>query len=80
MANGQHKNTINKIQGNIALPQPRHPITASSGYPNTDQVQENDFESNLMEMIEVFKEKISTSLKETQENTIEQMKEMKKTV
>jgi hypothetical protein len=33
-----------------------------------------------MEMIEVFKEKISTSLKETQENTIEQVKEMNKTV
>ena len=33
-----------------------------------------------MEMIEVFKEKISTSLKETQENTIEQVEDMNKIV
>ena len=32
-------------------------ISASPGYPNTAEAQENYFKANLMKMIEDFKEK-----------------------
>ena len=49
-------------------PEPGYPATASPGYSNIAEVQENDFKSNLLKMIEAFKEEISKSLKEIQEN------------
>jgi len=56
---------------------PRHtyPTTAASpGYANTTKTQENDPKSNLIKMIEAFKEEMNKSLKETQKNTIKQIR------
>ena len=50
MAKGQHKNTINKSQGNMAPSEP-----ASPGYLNTAEAQEDDPKSNLVKTVEVFK-------------------------
>jgi hypothetical protein len=35
MVKGQHKNKINKSQGNMAPPELSYPTTASPEYPNT---------------------------------------------
>ena len=56
------------------------PHTASPGYPNTHEKQDNDLKSHLMKMIEAFKKNINNSLKEIQENTIKQVKELNKMV
>jgi hypothetical protein len=42
MAKRQHKNKINKSQGNSAPAKPSDPSTASPGYPNTAKAQEDD--------------------------------------
>jgi hypothetical protein len=57
MAKGQHKNKMNKNQGNMAPTEPSCHITASPGYSNTTEAQENDLKSNFMTTIEAFKEK-----------------------
>ena len=50
----------------------RYPFTDNPGYPNTARAQENDLKSNLIKMIEAFKEEMNKSLKEIQENTIKE--------
>ena len=40
---------------------------ASSGYSNSKEVLENDLKSNLIKMIEAFKDKMSKYLKEIEE-------------
>ena len=60
------KNTINKSQGKIIASDPSYHITASSGYPNTNETKENDLKSNLTEMIDSIKEETNTILKEIQ--------------
>lgn len=47
---------------------------------NTSELKENTLKSNLKKMIEAFKEEMNRSLKEIQENTIKQVKEVNKTV
>ena len=54
----------------MTYPQLRYSTIASSGYPNTIKAQENDLKSNLMNMIDAFKEEINKCLKEIQESTI----------
>jgi hypothetical protein len=54
--------------------------TATPGYPNTTQAQENDLKSNLIMIIDTFKEKINKSFKEIQQSTITQVKEMNDTI
>jgi hypothetical protein len=44
--------------------------TASSGYLNMPEKQDNTLKPHLMEMIEYFKEDIKNSLKEIEENTV----------
>jgi hypothetical protein len=63
----------------MAPPEPNNSTTPSPGYPNTAKTQD-DFISNFIKMIGAFKEEMNKSLKEIQENTIKQMKEMNKTV
>lgn len=46
-----------------------YPTTTNSGYPNSTKEQENNIKSNLIKIIEVFKEETYKSLKEIQENT-----------
>jgi hypothetical protein len=40
MAKGQHKNKINKSQGNMKPPETRYSTNASSAYLNTPESQE----------------------------------------
>ena len=56
-----------------------YPTTASPGYPNTTEAQENDLKSNLIKMTEAFKEMMNKSLKALKENAIKQVKEINKT-
>ena len=53
-----------------------YPTTASLRYPNTAEAQENDLKSNLIKMIEAFKEEINKSRKEIHENAIKQVKKL----
>ena len=70
MVKGQHKNTINKSYGNMEPPELSYPMTASPGYPNTLEAQENDLKSNLRKIIVTFKGEMNKSLKGIQENTV----------
>jgi hypothetical protein len=47
-----HKITITKTQGNVALSKSSSPTITSLGYPNTHKEQDNDFKSHLMKMID----------------------------
>ena len=50
--------------------EPSYPTTASPGYFSIVEAQENDFKSNLVKVIDAFKEEMNKSFKEIQENTI----------
>jgi hypothetical protein len=63
MAKGQLMNTNNNIQGNIVPPKPRYPTTTSNGYTNTTKAQEDNLKTNVLKMIEDFKEEMNESLK-----------------
>ena len=65
MTKGQHKNITNKIQDTKALPEQSYSTIASPGYVNTMEAQENDLKSNLIMMIEAFKEKWINPLKKS---------------
>jgi hypothetical protein len=78
MAKGQPKNTINKGQGNMTSSGYSYTTIASPGYHNTNKAQENDLKSNLIMMIESFREKMNKSLKGIQENIIKQVKIFKR--
>ena len=56
VAKGQCENTEHKNQGNVALSAQSYSTPASPGHLNTTEAQENDLKSNLMKMIEAFKE------------------------
>ena len=58
----------------------RYPFTDNPGYPNTTRAQENDLKSNLIKMIETFKEETNKSLKDIQENVIKMVKGINKIV
>ena len=91
---GKHRNVTNRNQGNTALSEPNSPIASRPKYLNTSEKQELDLKSQLMMLIEDFKQYIDDSLKEIQENTgkqvealkqlqestIKQMKELNKTI
>jgi hypothetical protein len=80
MANDTFKNINNQNKGYLASSEPSSPTTVSSGYPNTLEKQDSDLKSHLMIMIEDFKRDINNSLKEIQENTTKQVKELNKTI
>ena len=65
----QSKNTINDSQGNMAPPEPSYSITASPGYSNTAEAQDN-FKTDFMTKV-ICKEEINKSLLKDQEKTIE---------
>ena len=77
IAKGQNKNTINKIQGTTRA---NSLTTASPGYSNTVNAQENDFKFNLTKVMESFKVEMNKFLKEIQENTTKLVKEMNQTI
>jgi hypothetical protein len=59
MAKGPQNNTINKRQVKKTALEHSYPNTVSPGYPNRTKVQVNDLNSNLIKMIEAFKEKVN---------------------
>ena len=61
----------------MATPEPSYPTTASPGYFSIVEAQENDFKSNLVKVIDAFKEEMNKSFKEIQENTIKQAEAFK---
>ena len=79
MAGGKHKNRSNKNQGYLTS-QPNTPTKASPGYTITPKNQDMVLKSFLMMMIDDFRKEINNSLKEKQENTYNQVKELNKTV
>jgi hypothetical protein len=79
MAKRQCKNTVNWSQGNMESSELSYPDTAIPGYPNIAKTQD-DLKSNLIKMIEAFKEEMNKFSKEVQENTIKHVKELNKTV
>ena len=79
MSGDKHKNISNRNQGYLASSEPNSPTTASPGYPNTPIKQDSDLNSPFMKIIEDFKKDINNSLKEIQENTSKQGKELNKT-
>ena len=60
-----------------ASSEPSSPTTASPEYTNTPENQEADLKSYHMTIIESFKEDMSNSLKEIQENTGKQVAALK---
>jgi hypothetical protein len=61
----------------LASSETSSPTTKSPGYPNTQEKQDSDLKSNLMMMIEDFKQDINDSLKEIQANTGKQLEALK---
>jgi hypothetical protein len=66
MARGKLKIISDRLQYNLAPPEPSSLTPASPRYPNMPEKQDNDLKSHLMKMIEAFKEDIKNSPKETQ--------------
>lgn len=56
------------------------PTTASSGYPNTHEMQDSDLKSYLMMLVKDFRKGINNSLKEIQENTAKQVEALEQSL
>jgi hypothetical protein len=80
MAGGKHKNRSNRNQGYLATSESNFPIIASPGYIITPEKQDMDLKSLVIMMMEDYKKEINNSLKEIQENTSKQMKELNKNI
>ena len=63
MPEGWLKKTVNKIQVNMIPPKPSYLATTNPGYPNETEAQEDNLKSNLIKMLEAFKEDMNKSLK-----------------
>lgn len=61
-------------------PMHSNPTTTNPGYPNTTETKESILKSDLIKMVEAFKEEVNKSLKDLQENTIKQVNKINKTV
>lgn len=66
-----------RIQYNPVPTEPSSVTTASPGYLNMAEKQDNDLISHFMKMIEVFKEDKKNPLKEIQENTGKEVESLK---
>jgi hypothetical protein len=80
MARGKHKTISNRRQYMWALSEFSSPSTASPEYTSTSENQKADLKFYLMKIIESFEEDINNSLKEIQDNTIKQVKELNKAI
>lgn len=69
---------MNKSQGNKKLTKYNYPTTASPRYPNITETREKDFKSNLIRMVEVFKEEMYKFLKNIKVISNTQVKEINK--
>jgi predicted nucleic acid-binding Zn-ribbon protein len=79
MAGGKCNNISNRKKGYLASSEPNSPTTASPGYTITPEKQDMDLKSVLMMMMEDYKKEINDYLKEIQEDTSNQEKELNKT-
>jgi hypothetical protein len=79
MARGKHKKRSNRNQGCLASSEPNSPTIASPGYIITPEKQDMDLKSLIM-MMEDNRKEINNSLEEIQENTSNQVKELKKII
>jgi hypothetical protein len=57
MGKGQHRNTINKSQGNLSSPETSFPTTASSEHSKTPEEKDIELNSHILKMIESLKRK-----------------------
>ena len=73
MAGGKHKNISNRYQDYLASSEPNSPTI-------TPEKQDLDLKSLLRMMIEDFKENISKSLNEIQEDTCKQLEALKEEI
>jgi hypothetical protein len=80
MLRGKSKTLSNRIQYMWASSEPRSATTASPEYTNTSENQDADLKSYLMKIIVSLKVDINKSLKEIQDSTIKQVKELNKVV
>jgi len=80
MARGKCKFISCRTQCILTHSEASSSTTASAGYPTMTEKLDNDLKFDLTELIEVFKEYIKNSLKEIQENTVKQVKKLKKIV
>jgi hypothetical protein len=78
MVKGKHKTIRNRSQNMWASSEHSLPTTASPEYTNTPENQKSVLKSYLIKRIQSFKEDINDSLKEIQENTGKQVKELNK--
>ena len=74
---GKCKTISNTRQNTGASLEPSSPTTASPEYNSKPKNQESVLICYLMKITEYFKEDINNSLKEIQENTGKQVKELK---
>lgn len=58
----------------MAPPEPSYPVTTNTEYSNDTEAQEKDIKYNVTKLREALKEDMNKSLKETQENTVKQVK------
>ena len=69
MCRCHHKNEHNNSQDKMPPLEPSYPTPVGPKYSNIGEAQEKYLKVNYVKMIEVLKEKINKSLKESRENT-----------
>jgi gas vesicle protein len=73
-------NRSNRNQCYLASSEPNSPTIASPGYTIKPEKQDKNLKSLLMMNMKDYKKDINNALKEIQENTSKQMKELNKTI
>jgi hypothetical protein len=77
MAKGKHKNLTNRNQDHSPSSEPSTATSPSPGQPNTPKKLDLYLKAYLMMMVENIKKDFNNSLKEIQENTAEQVEDIK---
>ena len=80
MVGGKNKKECNRNQGYLASSELNSPTLTRTGYTIIPEKQNMDLKSLLMMMMEDYKKVINKTLKEIQENTSKQEKELDKTI
>ena len=66
MARGKQKSISQRNQDNLATPEPRPPIRANIGMPNTSEKEDADLKSYLKMLIEILKQEQEEKQKESE--------------
>ena len=77
MAKGKHKDLTNRNQDHSPSSEHSIPTPHSPGHPTTPDKIDPDLKAYLIMMVEDIKKDFNNSLKEIQENTTEQVKDLK---